>query len=205
MNFVARRIVEILSPINRSVGSSGDMEWARSAGDDVRLAKLGFARTERDDGSGNGGDESAGGQHHQRVESIAKQAGGQAVRNGEFALEYGAKCGDPLPVGSRRIGLDSGAQEFVSARRIENVVGPRQRAEAWESGYSDQGSIWHGWERVMIRIPALTEFLRDAKTILCPFQISDRQNRAVNLLQNTSENSPLPCAVFRGAVRVISM
>jgi len=42
----------------------------------------------------------------------------------------------------------------------------------------------------MIRIPALTEFLRDAKTILHPLHISDRQNRAVNLLQNTSEYSP---------------
>lgn len=73
MDFVAGSVVEVLSPVNRAIGSRDNVKGTSPTGNRVSLSELRRVRIERDNRSGNRAYNGAGGQDRQSVETIAKE------------------------------------------------------------------------------------------------------------------------------------
>ena len=144
VNFVALRVVEVLSPENCAGGNGGDVERTRAAEDSVRLAKFSFSWAECDDRARNGGYESAIGQHGECMKTIAEQSRGEAVEHGETAAQSGTEGGDGLP--TQVVGgiLNSCAKQLVSAGSVESVAVPCERSQIWKAGDANRASFWRG-------------------------------------------------------------
>ena len=78
VNFVARSIVEILSPKYRTSRGGSHMQRASSAHDLVGNAKFAPIRVQRDDCTGHSADESIR-QNRQRMKAVAQESCAQSV------------------------------------------------------------------------------------------------------------------------------
>src|SRR6266702_4279296 len=140
VNFIARRIVEVFSPKNRAARNRGDVQRTCPAKDGMSFSKFGFARTKRDNGVWDSRYQNSGRQHRERVNAIAKQAGGKPIDDREPPAPLRVKPGHGLPGQSARRVLNCGANQLVSAGGVELIAEPRQCAQARKARHPNQAA-----------------------------------------------------------------
>ncbi len=144
VDFIAAGIVEVLSPEDAAIGNLRDVEGAGAAGDPMRDAKLSITGSDCEDRARYSSYESTGGQNSQRMKTISEEAGGKTRANGEIAFPAGPEGCDRLPFRELESRFDVGPEEFVTARGIQSIAGPREGAEVGKTSDTGRGggALW---------------------------------------------------------------